>query len=347
MPTHVDKLPKLDDTTKNRLAKLVQQRVPLVDRPFRALASQMELTEGTVIDQVGDWLDQGRLREISAILEGAAFGNDSALVAGRVPEDNIEHVASIINAHPTVTHNYRREHDYNLWFTISTPPRMDLEKTLDILAEQTGVEKYHPLRRTHTFKIGVTFDLQTCKNTTEVKDLDAPSVRTPSEREKRMYRALQTPLPAQAEPFGLLAKQAGVPAEELLEFARAELGTSIRRYVGTFQHRRIGVHGNGMTVWTVPEDQLADIGMQMARAPEVSHCYARNAIPGFPWTLYTMIHGPDPDAVRRVVLRLQEQTGADDYLILFSTHEYKKCRLRYFLPELDQWWDKHATRGAA
>ncbi len=338
---------KRSDTFENRLAKAIQRRVPLVRRPFRTLAYQLGANEDEVIDQVNAWIEGGRLREISAILEGAAFGNDSALVAGRVPEDDIERVAHIINAHPTVTHNYRREHDYNLWFTISTPPRMDLEHTLDILAEQTGVEKFWPLRRTQTFKIGVNFDLRSRKNTTPVKRLDEPRVREPTEREKRMYRALQTPISATAKPFDALAEQAGAPVEVLLNFAGRQLGQSIRRYVGTFQHRRIGVAGNGMTVWDVPEERLAEVGAAMAHAPEVSHCYARNPIPGFRWTLYTMIHGPDEDAVRGVVERLGEQTGVDDHLILFSTHEYKKCRLRYFLPELDQWWDTYAQRGAA
>lgn len=333
----------LDKRKSNQLARLIQHRVPLVGRPFHAIAQQLELGEDEVIDQVAGWLEGGRLREISAILEGSAFGNDSALVAGRVPEDDIERVAAIINEHPTVTHNYRREHDYNLWFTISTPPEMDLEETLALLAEQTGVERFYALRRTHTFKIGVNFDLDARKNTTEVADLASPDRRTPTEREKSMYRALQTPIEIVARPFDALAEQAGVEPDELLEFARAELGTSIRRYVGTFHHRRIGVRGNGMTVWTVAPDRLDEVGRAMAHAPEVSHCYARNAIPGFPWTLYTMIHGPDAHAVRRVVDRLADEHGVDDHLILFSTHEYKKCRLRYFLPQLDAWW--HKARG--
>ena len=338
----------LTDEEQNRLARTIQKSVPLVPRPYRALGEKLGLDEAQVVDQVGRWLESdGNLREISAVLEGSAFGNDSALVAGKVPEERIEEVASIINEHPTVTHNYRREHDYNLWFTISTPPGMSMDRTLDILAERTGVDGYYPLRRTETYKIGVNFDLESRKNTTEVKELSAPEIREPSEREKAMYRALQTPLSAVSRPFDKLTDYQPFDTDELLDFARAELGESIRRYVGTMRHRRIGVRGNGMTVWNVDPDRLTEVGMQMAHAPEVSHCYARNAIPGFPWTLYTMIHGPDADAVKGVVDRLGAENQVDDYLILFSTHEYKKCRLRYFLPELDQWWEQYATRGAA
>lgn len=121
----------------------------------------------------------------------------------------------------------------------------------------------------------------------------------------------------------------------------------MRRYVGTFRHRRLGVGGNGMVVWRVPEADLGRMGPALAAAPEVSHCYARNAIPGFPYTLYSMLHGPDEQACREVARRISGELGVSDYLILFSSREFKKCRLRYFLPELDAWWARHAGPAAA
>jgi DNA-binding Lrp family transcriptional regulator len=116
----------------------------------------------------------------------------------------------------------------------------------------------------------------------------------------------------------------------------------MRRYVGTFHHRKLGVRGNGMVVWDVREDEIEHLGPVLAQAPEVSHCYARNAIPGFPYRLYSMLHGPSEEACRDIAARISGQLGVSDYLILFSSREFKKCRLRYFLPELDAWW---AERG--
>lgn len=97
-----------------------------------------------------------------------------------------------------------------------------------------------------------------------------------------------------------------------------------------------------MIVWNVPAADHARVGAHLAQAPEVSHCYARNAIPGFPYTLYSMVHGPDRESCRLVAKRLAEETGASDHTLLFSTREFKKARLRYFLPELDRWWAEHA-----
>jgi hypothetical protein len=70
----------------------------------------------------------------------------------------------------------------------------------------------------------------------------------------------------------------------------------------------------------------------------VSHCYARNAIEDFPYTLYSMTHGPDQDSCRAVAARHSKEAGIADYAVLFSEREFKKARLRYFLPELDAWW---------
>jgi DNA-binding Lrp family transcriptional regulator len=283
------------------------------------------------------------LREISAVLEGGALGHDSALVAGVVPEEKLERVVEVVNAHPTVTHNYLRNHHYNLWFTIAVPPRMKLERTLELLAEEGGVGAFLPLRRTYTFKIGVNFDPETKKNSTEVVKPTTVSSIDVSERDELLFRTLQTPLPFVESPFDALAEKASAGGEqvkgsELLEFAHRHLDGAIRRYVGTLRHRKLGVRENGMAVWRVAEQDVEAAGLRLAAAPEVSHCYARNAIEGFPYTLYSMTHGPSRESCLEVAERLSEETGIEDYTVLFSEREFKKVRLRYFLPELDAWW---------
>ncbi len=334
--------PELDAELANRLAKAIQAGFPLVSEPLRRLATEVGTTPDLVLGQLQRWQTSGLLREISAVLEGSALGYDSALVAGAVPADDVDRVAEIINAHPTVTHNYLRDHEYNLWFTIAVPFEMGLERTLELLARETNIPKYHALRRTHTFKIGVNFDLRARRNETPTRPLSAPAEITPDAKARAIFRALQRPLPLVPRPFAEVAKDVELSEAELLDFAQAHLGGAIRKYVATFHHRRIGVRGNGMVVWSAPEDRLPELGQAMSKAPEVSHCYARNPIEGFPYTLYSMLHGPDEAACRAVAARLSREVGLDDYLILFSTREYKKCRLRYFLPELDAWWDAHA-----
>ncbi|GMV13543.1 MAG: hypothetical protein AMXMBFR56_17670 [Polyangiaceae bacterium] len=326
---------------ENALAHAVQSNVPFVSRPFAELGKSLGITEREVLAQLERWRSEAKLREISAILEGSALGYDSALVAGQVPVERLDEVAEIVNGHPTVTHNYLRNHAYNLWFTIAVPHQMGLEKTLSLLAARAGVERFHALRRTHTFKVGVNFDLLSKTSTTPVVKLEAAVPVLPSARDELLFRAIQTPLPLGEQPFALLGQRFGVSEEELCAFARSHLGNAMRRYVATFRHRQLGVSGNGMVVWQVPDSELPRLGPQLAQAPEVSHCYARNAIPGFPYTLYSMLHGPNEDACRDIAAGIARRLGVPEYLILFSSREYKKCRLRYFLPELDAWWQEH------
>ena len=337
----------LSTEKENQLAREMQRSFPLCPNPWAALADVVGTKEKDVLNTVRRWKDEPLLREISAGLEGSALGYESALVAGEVPEKDLERVAAIVNEHPTVTHNYLRNHRYNLWFTIAVPREMGVEASLEKLSVATGIPRFYPLRRTLTFKIGVNFDMKRKKSLTEKLELrEARPVRL-TERNQRMFRALQTPLEAEPYPFERVARVAGVSERELLAFAQEHRGNAMRRYVATFHHRRLGVQGNGMGVWNVPEEDHARVGGILAAAPEVSHCYARNPIEGFGYTVYSMIHGPDEEAVRDVVRRLSRETGVDDYLILFSSREFKKCRLRYFLPELDQWWSSHPAREAA
>jgi DNA-binding Lrp family transcriptional regulator len=300
-----------------QLIRTIQAGVPFTPRPFEQIGAELGMDESEVLAGLRALSEQKVLREISAVLEGAALGYDSALVAGIVPPDEIERVAEIVSAHPTVTHNYLRNHAYNLWFTLATPREMSLEKTLDILARESGVSGFHPLRRTHTFKIGVNFDPETRKNASSVALAPTVEPLHVGPQEARLFRTLQIPL--------------------------RHLGGAIRRYVGTLRHRKIGVRANGMVVWRVPDDELAAVGQRLANAPEVSHCYARNAIQGFPYTLYSMVHGPDRESCHKVATRLADATGFDDYAVLFSEKEFKKTRLRYFLPELDEWWRSNAV----
>lgn len=338
----------LSETIQNEVAKRIQAEVPLVERPFAVLAEELSVSESTLLDLLNEWQDLGKLREISAVLEGSALGYDSALVAGKVPEHRVDAVAEIVNLHPTVTHNYLRNHDYNLWFTIATPKdTMGIEPTLTLLTKETGIP-FFSMRRTMTFKIGVRFDLETKRSETAVVEYEAPPpARFFSAQEKEYFRALQTPLPLVECPFAALATRYRVDVSELLAFAHSHQKGAIRRYVGTFRHRHLGVKGNAMVVWSVPQDRLEIIGKTLAATPEVTHCYAREAIPDFPYTLYTMLHGPDQASCLELAKRMAESVGVECYLPLFSSREFKKTRLRYFLPELDAWWHARQSKPVA
>lgn len=344
---------------RNALAQAVQAHVPFVAAPFAQMARSLGLRDAQVLGQMQAWRDEGLLREISAIVEGGATDYASALVTGRVPAHGLERAVAAVNAHPTVTHNYLREHAYNLWFTIAVPAHMGLGRTLEVLAREAGVEAWHALRRERTFKIGVSYDLATRRNAQAAGAAQGAGNRHGEGRghgriaaggvalgadEQTLVRVLQCPLPLAAEPFAALARSTGTSAAELLAFGERNLGGLIRRYAGTFNHRKLGIDGNGMIVWQVPPAEWERVGQALAAVPEVSHCYARNALPDFPYTLYSMAHTADRETCRALAGRLAREVGVAGYDVLFSTREFKKERLRYFLPDLEQWWARHAGK---
>jgi DNA-binding Lrp family transcriptional regulator len=323
---------------RKTLIRTIQAEVPLETRPFASIAESIGSSEGEVIAALRELQSEQVLREISAVLEGSRLGYRSALATGSIPEERVEAVAAIVNTHPTVSHNYLRNHPYNLWFTIAVPPEMSLERTLGLLAKEAGVNGFHALYRTHVFKIGVNFDPDSLKNRTAVKKISTAERIEISTRDAQYFRAIQTPLPLSERPFDELARGIGASSDELIDFAKRHFGGAIRRYVGTLRHRKLGVKENGMVVWRVSEDAVQVAGEQLARAPEVSHCYARNPAPNFPYTLYSMVHGPSRESCREIARALSRETGLEDYAVLFSEREFRKQRLRYFLPELDRWW---------
>lgn len=290
-----------------------------------------------------DWVEASTLREISAVVEGTAVGYESALAAAKVSPERLEAAVAVINAHPTVTHNYERDHDYNLWFTLSVPHAMGLESTARLLAAEAGLDDLHLARRIATYKIGVNIDLVTKQNRTDVVAIPEEAVRPValSTGEQATLRALQQPLPVTSRPFDLLAEIQGVGSEAMLAFGKHHLGGMIRRYSGVMRHRKLGVRSNGMVVWNVPTERLDEVGRALAGVPEVSHCYARDSFPDFPYSLYTMVHAPDPEVLQEITGRMGALVEVGDYRVLVSTREFKKTRLRYFLHELEDWWHTH------
>lgn len=150
------------DPLDRALLQRVQDDFPLDPRPFRALGEQLGLSEGETIDRLERLRCGGVLRHIAPILESQQTGSTaSTLVAMRLGDDEIEEIAGMVSAYPGVSHNYRRDHEYNLWFTIAEPGEAELERTLAEIRERTGIreEDMLDLPMVRRFKIDVRFRL--------------------------------------------------------------------------------------------------------------------------------------------------------------------------------------------
>ena len=121
----------------------------------------------------------------------------------------------------------------------------------------------------------------------------------------------------------------------------------MRRFAAVMNHRSAGFKANAMGVWAVPEDQLEKIGPQMAGFAAVSHCYKRPTYEDWPYTVFTMVHGRTGKDCEATIDAIRDETGVDEYDLLWSIKEYKKVRLRYFTPEWDAWNASHLAATAS
>jgi DNA-binding Lrp family transcriptional regulator len=156
------------DRADRRLLNLLQAAFPLVAHPFKALGEKLDISEEEAISRVGRLKSIRMVRQISAIFDSRRLGYESALAAMKVPPERLSEAAEIVNGHPGVSHNYAREHEYNLWFTIAVPPGKSVEQEVAKLREQAKPEKTLLLPALKVFKIGLDLDM------TGEQELSAP-----------------------------------------------------------------------------------------------------------------------------------------------------------------------------
>jgi DNA-binding Lrp family transcriptional regulator len=336
----------LDDDDRE-LLNAVQWDFPLVPRPYAALGERLSLTEPEVRRRIGRVKEAGVLRQLSAIFDTRALGYTSALVAAKVDPDSIDRAAELVNAHPGVSHNYKRNHAYNLWYTLAVPPGESLDEHLDVLHRQSGATVTRKLPTLKLYKIGVKLDM-TGKTAADAKaevqphemperkaDMPAPDL---SDLERRTIGVTQEDLPNVERPFAEQAELLGVTEDDVIATLQAFKARKLmRRFAAVMNHRSAGFKANAMGVWAVPEEQLEAIGPQMAGFAAVSHCYRRPTYEDWPYSVFTMVHGRSARDCEATIDAIRTETGVDEYCLLWSIKEYKKVRVRYFTPEWDAW----------
>ena len=331
------------DLTDRKLLNIIQSDFPLVEEPYNELSHRLSIGEDEVIDRLRVLRGKNVVRQISAIFDTRRLGYKTSLVAVAYEPPQLHRGALKINKHPGVSHNYAREGAYyNLWFTVAVPPGDSIQATVERMAEQTGALSFRIMPTIRFFKIGVNFDMVEEKsaaykyyspdgyNDPKLKDWD--KVVSVSDFDIQAIRELQEDLSMVARPFDGMAQRLGVTTQELFGIAREfEERGIIRRYSAVLHHRKAGFMANGMGVWKVPAEMSEEVGKNMASHPAVTHCYERPTFPDWPYTHFTMIHATSKEGCEEVAREISEGTGIKDYLMLYSTREYKKTRVRYFV----------------
>ncbi len=330
-------------SARELLLNRIQKDIPIVQRPYAVLAQEVGLSEAEALGILREVKAEGVLRQVSAIFDTRTLGYQSSLVAAVHDAEQLDEGAGIVSQHPGVSHNYRRNHDFNLWYTIAVPPESDLEAHVQRLHELSGAKLTRLMPTLHLYKIGVEFDMTgkeawNAKSRPQYTSAQRNIGYAVTDLDKRFVVEFQKDLPITEEPYAAACAALGMEIAEVAAHAeKMKAAGALRRVSAVFKHQSAGFTFNAMGVWAVPQEQVAEIGQKMAEFKAVSHCYLRPTYPEWPYTIFTMVHGRSKEEAFGKIKAINEEVAPFEYDILYSTREYKKVRLEFYKPEFYEW----------
>jgi DNA-binding Lrp family transcriptional regulator len=325
---------------KDELLSIIQKRFPLVAKPFSVIAEELGTDEETIINLISEEKRNNIIRQISPIFDTKRLGYSSSLVSFKVRREDIDKAVKVINAHPGVSHNYEREHTFNIWFTLAVAPdsKLGLKKTVELLAQEANVIEYIMLPTLKLFKISV-------KLNTTGKDAKKEKVVKPNKKSieltplhHKVIALAQNDIPIVSEPFKETVEELGLSYDEFFAMLNELKDAGVmRRFAGILNHRKAGFNANAMVVWDVDDSKAEEIGKKAAEFSAVSHCYLRPKYPNWPYNLFTMVHGKTTQETNAIIREMADEIPHFSRRPLYSTREFKKVRIKYFSPEFEKW----------
>jgi len=333
----------MQEELKQELLSIIQKSFPLTKYPYKEIAQKLEVSEDEVLETLKDEKQNSIIRQISPIFDTKRLGYSSSLIAFKVANNKIDNAVKIINAHPGVSHNYERDHSFNIWFTLAVAPdsTLGLEKSVELLARLSGADDFIMLPTLKMFKISV-------KLNTTGKDAKKEKVAKKSHKDIELTKEYmdvitqtQYDLPIVSEPFKEVISTLDMSYDRLFEILNELKDAGVmRRFAAILNHRKAGFNANAMVVWDVDEKDGEQIGKTAAEFSAVSHCYLRPKYENWPYNLFTMVHGKTTDETNSIIESIASEIKHKDKRPLYSTREFKKVRIEYFTPKFKEWEER-------
>ncbi|MFA5400806.1 MAG: hypothetical protein WC359_10225 [Dehalococcoidia bacterium] len=319
-------------TAENRLLGMLQSGFPLSREPYNEMGVKLGMSGDDVITRIVNLKKKGIVRQISPVLDARKLGFQSTLIAMKVDGSRIRSAEKYLVAHPGISHGYEREHEFNIWVTLSVPPGMDLQAEVMNISAGSHAQAIIALPAVKVFKLRTNFSH--IEDTSEEEDTlsgnGLPGRARLLKADKQIINGLQHDLPLSADPFTPLAHSMGMDVDEMLSHSRALLRRGvIRRYGASINHRMAGYRANAMTCWKAPSGRVDELGRLLASNGHVSHCYERTTIDPWRYNLFAMVHSRDRATCLQTIEKMTYRTGLTDYAVLFSIKEFKKTRILY------------------
>ena len=317
---------------ENRLLGMLQSGFPLSRKPYDEMGARLGISGYHVIRGIADLRKKGIVRQISPVLDARKLGFHSTLIALKVDGSRIKSAEEYLIAHPGISHGYEREHAFNIWVTLSMPPRTDLQAEVMNISSNSHAQAVIALPAIKVFKLRTNFSQieDTSEEEYSLSGNGLPGRARLSKADKQVINGLQHDLPLSADPFTPLARSMGMDVEEMLAYSRSLLRRGIiRRYGASINHRNAGYRANAMTCWDAPSGSVDEVGHLLASDRHVSHCYERAATGSWRYNLFAMVHSRDRATCLQIIEKMVSETGLTDHAVLFSVKEFKKTRILY------------------
>jgi len=324
---------------ERRFINQYQGGFPLLEQPFRMVAADLGCSERTLLHRISHLLDTGILSRFGPLFDAVKLGGGLTLAAMSVPDEQFEQITAVVNAYDEVAHNYRREHDLNMWFVLATESPDEIGTTLGRIEQATELKVYN-FPKLKEFYVGLWLHLdaddkvETVPLPTAIAPAAAPetSAYTLDELDRKIIGASQAGLALADCPFGVIADNSACTSHEVKLRLENMLSVGIIRRIGAVpNHYRLGLKANGMTVWDVADDKADELGMQIGQLDFVSHCYLRpRHLPIWRYNLFAMVHGHTRDEVNDKAEQIAAMLGdnCNAHETLFSTAILKKTGMR-------------------
>lgn len=306
---------------------------PIEEQPFASVAAELGTDADSLIARLRELLDDGVLSRFGPLYDASSMGGSITLAALSVPDERFDEVAAAVNQLPEVAHNYQREHELNMWFVLATETPELLQQSIDRIEQSVNLPVYN-FPKLQTFYLGLQLELYESGGVS-TRPIPGP-LKTGGmiidDCDRHIVQSTQAGLPLQKAPYTEIAASCGCSTDTVLGRLRRMLDRGVIRRIGAIpNHYRLGLRGNGMSVWDVDDTRLRELGARVGRLDFVSHCYERpRHPPRWPYNLFAMVHGHDRDEVNAKLPEIESLLGSAcrRHEVLFSTRILKKTGLR-------------------
>ena len=309
---------------QKQLCTLLQQGIPICEKPFTKIANDLDVSTEQVLDNIRQLKEAGIIRRFRAIINHRTLGNASTLVTAHVTEDKLQDVVKAVNALSGVSHNYLREHFYNMWFTLQVQTTDEIKTILTDLQKRFGIE-FHSMPVLRTFKLNVRFNISDNKqNPKNIISKPGNEKVLLNEDEKYVLSYLQNEIEITDKPFSFLISEK-LTIENILEIVQQLFSKGvIRRIAAVIDYMEVGFTSNVLFACEVSQDRIIPIGEELANSQLVSHCYERNNFDGWPYNLFAMMHAQSMDEIHNELNEFIKKENVTSYQLLPTISELKK-----------------------